>query len=77
MPATALPPYVGLYELAQGVTIDVTTRDEALSAATAQDAPILSYRGDGTFLMLAQGRASLTPGQSSRVLSAMRRFISN
>ncbi|AWB48386.1 hypothetical protein HYN69_07520 [Gemmobacter aquarius] len=31
---------------------------ESLSAATEHDAPILSYRGDGTFLMLAQGRAT-------------------
>jgi len=35
LPATALPPYVGLYELAQGVTIDVTTRDEALYAKSS------------------------------------------
>lgn len=31
---------------------------EALSNATQLDAPILSYRGDGTFLMLAQGRTA-------------------
>ena len=35
LPATALPPYVGLYELAQGVTIDVTTRDGALYAKSS------------------------------------------
>ena len=35
LPATALPPYVGLYELARGVTIDVTTRDGALYAKSS------------------------------------------
>ncbi len=35
LPATALPPYLGLYELAQGVTIDVTTRDGALYAKSS------------------------------------------
>jgi len=35
LPATALPPYVGLYELAQGVTIDVTARDGALYAKSS------------------------------------------
>jgi len=35
LPATALPPYVGVYELAQGVTIDVTTRDGALYAKSS------------------------------------------
>ena len=35
LPATALPPFVGVYELAQGVTIDVTTRDGALYAKSS------------------------------------------
>jgi len=35
LPATALPPFVGVYELAQGVTIDVTTRDGALYARSS------------------------------------------
>src|SRR5678815_5655428 len=35
LPATVLPPYVGLYEPAQGVTIDVTTRDGALYAKSS------------------------------------------
>jgi uncharacterized protein DUF3471 len=35
LPATALPPYVGVYELAQGVTIDVTMRDGALYAKSS------------------------------------------
>lgn len=35
LPAAELPPYVGLYELAQGVTIDVTTRDGALYAKSS------------------------------------------
>jgi len=35
LPATALSPYVGVYELAQGVTIDVTTRDGALYAKSS------------------------------------------
>jgi hypothetical protein len=35
LPATALPPYVGAYELAPGVTIDVTTRDGALYAKSS------------------------------------------
>jgi len=35
LPATALPPYAGVYELAQGVTIDVTTRDGALYAKSS------------------------------------------
>jgi len=35
LPATVLPPYVGIYELARGVTIDVTTRDGALYAKSS------------------------------------------
>jgi hypothetical protein len=35
LPAAALPPYVGVYELAQGVTIDVTARDGALYAKSS------------------------------------------
>ena len=35
LPGSALPPYVGVYELAQGVTIDVTTRDGALYAKSS------------------------------------------
>ena len=35
LPATALPAFVGVYELAQGVTIDVTTRDGALYAKSS------------------------------------------
>jgi hypothetical protein len=35
LPAAMLPPYVGVYELAQGVTIDVTTRDGALYAKSS------------------------------------------
>jgi uncharacterized damage-inducible protein DinB len=35
LPATALSAYVGVYELAQGVTIDVTTRDGALYARSS------------------------------------------
>ena len=35
LPATALSPYVGVYELAQGITIEVTTRDGALYAKSS------------------------------------------
>ena len=35
LPATALSPYVGGYELAQGITIEVTTRDGALYAKSS------------------------------------------
>lgn len=35
LPATALPPFVGVYELAQGVTIDVTMRDGGLYAKSS------------------------------------------
>jgi len=35
LPATALPPYVGVYELAQGITIEVTTREGALYAKSS------------------------------------------
>jgi hypothetical protein len=35
LPATALPPYTGVYALAQGVTLEVTTRDGALYAKSS------------------------------------------
>ena len=35
LPASALPPYVGVYELAPGMTIEVTTRDGALYAKSS------------------------------------------
>lgn len=35
LPANTLPPFVGVYELAQGVTIDVTIRDGALFARSS------------------------------------------
>jgi hypothetical protein len=35
LPATALPAFAGVYELAQGLTIEVTTRDGALYARSS------------------------------------------
>ncbi|MBC2835664.1 response regulator [Paragemmobacter straminiformis] len=43
---------------------------EALSGATAADAAILSYRGNGTFLMLSQGRTAQTPEELEETVNA-------
>jgi hypothetical protein len=70
LPVNALPPYIGVYELARGMTIEVTTRDGALYAKSSNGGDAVRLWPESTidfFIKEADAQVSFTRDASGTV----------